>query len=108
MEHAQNIQFLSEHTKVVHNVEYSIFVVYNEHANQGSQCSSLPTCNMVEHIVTLYSLDIALDNFAYSLSILYVCLFVCYIGHKVRDPWEFMQLSLSLHMLLTHFITSYS
>ncbi len=36
MEHAQNGHFLSEHTQVVHKV------VHNKHANQGSQCSSVP------------------------------------------------------------------
>ena len=33
---------------------YSIFVVNNEHANQGSLCSSVPTNTFVVHNVALY------------------------------------------------------
>ncbi len=40
----------------MHNNAYtcSIFVVDNEHANHGSQCSSVPTYALVVHNVALY------------------------------------------------------
>ncbi len=43
---------------------YSIFVVDNEHAYQGSQCSSVPTYTLVVHNVALYRLGGAQDDFA--------------------------------------------
>ena len=43
-------------------------MVDNEHANQGSQCSSVPTYTLVVHNVALYQLDGAQDDFACSLS----------------------------------------
>ena len=49
---------------LIHNI---IFVVDNEHANQGSQCSSLPTYILVVHNVALYGLAGAQDYFACSL-----------------------------------------
>ena len=36
--------------------KYSIFVVDNEHANQGSQCSFVPAYTLAVHNVTLYLL----------------------------------------------------
>ena len=44
-----------------------IFVVDSEHANQGSQCSSVPTYTLVVHNVALYGLGGAQDYFACSL-----------------------------------------
>ena len=40
----------------------------NEHANQGSQCSSVPTYTLLVHNVALYQLGGVQDNFACSLS----------------------------------------
>ena len=40
----------------------------NEHANQGSQCSSVRTYTLVLHNVALYQLGGAQDDFACSLS----------------------------------------
>ena len=44
--------------------KWSIFVVDNEHANQGLQSSSLAMYNLIVHNVALYQLDGAKDNFA--------------------------------------------
>ena len=44
----------------------------NEHANQGSQCSSVPTYTLVVHNVDLYQLGGAQDDFACSLSIFFL------------------------------------
>ncbi len=66
MKHAQNRHFLSVfgggtlayrcidsgHTRVVHkgtDTQYSILVVHNVHADQGSQCSSIQTYTLVVH-----------------------------------------------------------
>ena len=54
-EHAKNGHFLSYF--------YAIFVVDNEHANQGSQCSSVPTYTLVVHNVALYRLGGGQDDF---------------------------------------------
>ncbi len=40
----------------------------DEHANQGAQCSSVPTYTLVVHNVALNQLGGAQDNFACSLS----------------------------------------
>ncbi len=40
----------------------------NEHANQGSQCSSVQTYTLVVHKVALYQLGGAQNDFACSLS----------------------------------------
>ncbi len=44
--------------------KYSTFVFDNENANQGSQCSSVPTYTMVVHNVALHRLGGAQDDFA--------------------------------------------
>ena len=49
----------------------SIFVVENKHANQGSQCSSVPTYNLVVHNVALYQSGGAQDDFACLLSVFF-------------------------------------
>ena len=63
-------------------IYYSIFVVDNKHANQGSQCSSVPTYmfTLVVHniacllvLVALCQLGGAQDDFACSLSIFLRC-----------------------------------
>ncbi len=46
--------------------KYITFVVDNEPANQDSQCSSVPTYNLVVHNVGLYRLGGAKDDFACS------------------------------------------
>ncbi len=45
-------------------INFSIFVVDNKRANQGSQCSSVPMFILVVHNVALYQLGAALDDFA--------------------------------------------
>ena len=53
--------------QVVHkgtDTQYSIFVVDNEHANQGSQCSSVPTHTLVVHNVALSGLGGAQNDSA--------------------------------------------
>ena len=47
---------------------HSIFVVDNEHANQRSHCSFVPTYTLVVHNVALYRLGGAQDDFAYSFN----------------------------------------
>ena len=44
------------------NNTYSIFEVDNEHANQGSQCSFVPTYTLVVHNTALYQLGGAQYN----------------------------------------------
>ena len=47
-------------------INLSIFVVNNEHANQGSQCSSVPMYTLVVRKVPFYRLGGAQDDFACS------------------------------------------
>ena len=49
----------------------SIFMIDNEHANQGSQCSSLPMYTLVVQNVALSQLGGAQDKFACPLSIFF-------------------------------------
>ena len=48
-----------------------IYMFDNEHANQGSQYSSVLTYTLVVHNVALYLLGGAQDDFACSLSIFF-------------------------------------
>ena len=59
-------------TTDLHCARWCIFVVDNEHANQGSQCSSAHTYTLVVHNIALYRLGGAQDEFAGSLSALFV------------------------------------
>ena len=45
--------------------QYSTFVVDNEHANQGSQCSFVPTYTMVAQSIALYRLGGAREHVLY-------------------------------------------
>ena len=45
----------------------NILMFDNEHANQGSQCSSVQTYSLVVHNVALYQLGGGQDDFACSL-----------------------------------------
>ena len=49
---------------VHHGVIY--FMFDNEHANQGSHCSSVPMYTLVVHNISLYQLGSAQDDFACS------------------------------------------
>ena len=78
--------FDNEHTQLVHK-HGRIFD--NRHANQGSQCSSVPTYTLAVHNVALYRLYGAQDDFACSLSIFFdgvqcsvVSLGVCACGDR--------------------------
>ncbi len=77
----------------------------NEHANQGSQCSSVPTYTFVVHNAALYGLSGAQDDFACSLSIfimvynavLSVSVYVC---NDIINSVHFVQISCILHTIL--------
>ncbi len=61
--------YLVGHNKIqlMYNA-YNIFMFDNEHENQSSQCSSVPTYTLVVHNIALYRLGGAQDYFA--------CLFI--------------------------------
>ena len=71
-EHAKNEHFcpylLGHNSTSTANYKYSIFVVDNEHANQVSQCSSVPMYTLAAYNVDLYRLGGAQDDFVCSLS----------------------------------------
>ena len=62
-------------------------MVDNEHANQGSQCSSVLTYTLVVHNVALSRLGGAQDDFACLLSFFYgvQCSVVSLSGYLAQD-----------------------
>ena len=62
----------------IHN--YNIFVIDNKHANQGSQCSSVPTYTLVVQNIALYRLQ---DNFACLISTFF-CGVQCSVVSLIR------------------------
>ena len=70
-------------------------MVHNEHANQGSQYSSVPTYTLVLHNVALYRLSGAQENFACSLLNFFdgvqcsvVSLSVCLVDRQKIHIWK--------------------
>ncbi len=93
------------HMHVMHKgIVYSIFTFVNEHANQDSQCSSVPTYTLVVHNVALYRLGGAQDDFACPLStflmvynaVLNVLLWLSYLHNLINY----------FHLTIDYWVTS--
>ncbi len=64
----------------------SIFMFDNEHSNQSSHCSSVPTYILVAHNIALYWLSGAQDKFACSLSTFFDGVQCSVVSPSVRSP----------------------